>query len=219
MNNNYSFPRYYEGVSPEKANLKVMFVGNSITVHEIRPELGWNHLCGMAASSLENDYVHHVIRFLKGKEDKLSVYVYNGKLWELDYYKFENLDYILNEINQYQPDIIIIRIGENVYPAYQKYGYDLFPSFNRLIEFSKQIAKHVFITSLFWKNDVIDDVILKATKENGAFYVDIRDLEVPENKAIGLFKNVDVSNHPGDLGMQKIAKRIIKSIEENVFSK
>lgn len=213
------FPKYYEGVLPKEAKLKVMFIGNSITIHEIRPELGWNRLCGMAASSLENDYVHHVIRYLQQKEDKLSVYVYSGKLWELDYYKFKNLDYVLKEIEQYQPDIIIIRIGENAYPNLQKYGYDLFPTFNRLVEFSKQTAKYVFVTSLFWKNDIIDDVILKAVKENDAFYIDIRDLNIPENKAIGLFENVDVASHPGDLGMQRIAERIIDSLEENVFKK
>ena len=213
------FPKYYEGVFPKEAKLKVMFIGNSITIHEIRPELGWNRLCGMAASSLENDYVHHVIRYLQQKEDKLSVYVYSGKLWELDYYKFENLDYVLKEIEQYQPDIIIIRIGENTYPNLQKYRYDLFPTFNRLVEFSKQTAKYVFVTSLFWKNDVIDDVISKAVKENDAFYIDIRDLNIPENKAIGLFENVDVASHPGDLGMQRIAERIIDSLEEKVFKK
>lgn len=213
------FPKYYEGVFPKEAKLKVMFIGNSITIHEIRPELGWNRLCGMAASSLENDYVHHVIRYLQQKEDKLSVYVYSGKLWELDYYKFENLDYVLKEIEQYQPDIIIIRIGENTYPNLQKYGYDLFSTFNRLVEFSKQTAKYVFVTSLFWKNDVIDDVISKAVKENDAFYIDIRDLNIPENKAIGLFENVDVASHPGDLGMQRIAERIIDSLEEKVFKK
>ena len=211
------FPKYYVGVPSKEAKLKVMFIGNSITVHEIRPELGWTRVCGMAASSLENDYVHQVIRYLEQKEDKLSVYVYSGKLWELDYYKFENLDYVLDEIKQYQPDIVIIRIGENTYPNLQKLGYDLFPTFNKLVVFAKQTAKYVFVTSLFWANDVIDNVILRAVKDNDAFYVDIRDLNTPENKAIGLFENVDVASHPGDLGMKKIADRIIDSLEQNVF--
>ena len=45
------FPKYYEGVLPKEAKLKVMFIGNSITIHEIRPELGWNRLCGMYKQS------------------------------------------------------------------------------------------------------------------------------------------------------------------------
>ena len=75
------------------------------------------------------------------------------------------------------------------------------------------------VTSLFWKNDVIDDVILRATKENDAFYIDIGDLNIPENKALGLFENVDVASHPGDLGMKRIAERIIDSLDKNVFKK
>ena len=217
MNIESPFPKYYVGVDPHDAKLKVMFIGNSITVHEVRPELGWFWVHGMAASSIDNDYVHHVIRYLNTKEDKLSAYVYSGKLWELDYYKFENLDYVLDEIKQYQPDIIVIRIGENTYPNLQKFGYDLFPTFNKLVEFAKKTAKHVFVTSLFWPNVTIDDVILRATKQNGAYYVEIGDLNVPENKAIGLFENVDVANHPGDLGMKRIGERIIDSLEENVF--
>ena len=123
MKDNYPFPKYFEGISPNQAKLKVMFIGNSITIHEMNPNLGWNRLSGMAASSLENDYVHHVIRYLNQKEDKTSVYVYSGKLWELDYWEFKNLDYVLNEIKEYQPDIIILRIGENCYPNYLKYGH------------------------------------------------------------------------------------------------
>lgn len=219
MKDNYPFPKYLEGISPNQAKLKVMFIGNSITIHEINPNLGWNRLCGMAASSLENDYVHHVIRYLNQKEDRLSVYIYSGKLWELDYWEFKNLDYVLNEIKEYQPDIIILRIGENCYPNYLKYGHDIFPAFNRLVQYSKSVAKYVFVTSLFWKNDVIDDVILRATKENNAFYIDIGDLNIPENKALGLFENVDVASHPGDLGMKRIAERIIDSLDKNVFKK
>lgn len=41
---------------------RVLFVGDSITRHgtnaEIKQRLGWGHLAGMAASSLEKDYVH-----------------------------------------------------------------------------------------------------------------------------------------------------------------
>ena len=46
----------------EKAKIKILFMGNSITKHAKKPEIGWNNDCGMAASSVENDYVHQIVK-------------------------------------------------------------------------------------------------------------------------------------------------------------
>ena len=46
------------GVPPEKASRRVAFVGNSITRHGPKPSIGWVNDCGMAASSVDKDYVH-----------------------------------------------------------------------------------------------------------------------------------------------------------------
>lgn len=40
---------------------RIMFVGNSITKHAAKEEIGWFGDWGMAASKEENDYVHIVI--------------------------------------------------------------------------------------------------------------------------------------------------------------
>ena len=37
---------------------RILFVGNSITLHGPRPQIGWTNNWGMAASSLDKDYVH-----------------------------------------------------------------------------------------------------------------------------------------------------------------
>ncbi len=40
-------------------NLKnILFLGNSITYHDYCPSIGWYGQYGMAASSIDNDYVH-----------------------------------------------------------------------------------------------------------------------------------------------------------------
>ena len=44
--------------------IKITFLGNSITRHMPKPEIGWVHDWGMAASCLENDYAHIMIKAL-----------------------------------------------------------------------------------------------------------------------------------------------------------
>ena len=41
-------------------DIKVLFIGNSITLHGVAPQIGWTNRWGMAASSQEKDYVHLV---------------------------------------------------------------------------------------------------------------------------------------------------------------
>ena len=65
--NQVSFPYYFDGVKKEDANYKVMFIGNSITIHEPKPEICWVKKCGMAASDAEHDYVHIVYKYLLSK--------------------------------------------------------------------------------------------------------------------------------------------------------
>lgn len=43
---------------------RILFLGNSITLHGPKEEIGWPYNHGMSASKPENDYVHKVIEAL-----------------------------------------------------------------------------------------------------------------------------------------------------------
>ena len=77
---------------------------------------------------------------------------------------------------------------------------------------SNENAK-VIVTDLFWRNEQINNEILKAIKEKGYTYVSLNDLgDDDENKAIGQYWHEGVSAHPSDEGMRKIAERIVAKL-------
>ena len=69
--------------------INVLFLGNSITRHEPKSEIGWENDWGMAASKRENDYVHVAVRLLEEKLGKVNYCIANCGEWELNYYKDE----------------------------------------------------------------------------------------------------------------------------------
>ena len=62
--------------------LRVMFLGNSITLHGVRPEVGWFHEWGMAASCEENDYVHLLMSAVRESHPDAAFCICPGADWE-----------------------------------------------------------------------------------------------------------------------------------------
>lgn len=207
------FPYYFDGANKEKSDYRVMFIGNSITYHEIKPEIGWNRSCGMAASDIDHDYVHIVFNFIKKKHPNVSMCVFNASNWENDNFNDNRFVSLENTIKDYKPDLIIVRLGENFSKENLRKNLDPTPSFIKLFNECKKATDKVIVTSLFWHQEVLDSAIKKATDITKVTYIDINDLgEKDENKAYGLFSHPGICGHPGDIGMQNIAKRIIEKL-------
>ena len=58
--------------NPYGKGVRVMFVGNSMTLHGVRPEIGWNHCWGMAASAREKDYAHLLMKSIQSKDKEAA---------------------------------------------------------------------------------------------------------------------------------------------------
>ena len=193
--------------------LKILFVGNSITLHSPKTEIGWYGNWGMAASCQEKDYVHIVLKTLRQYYGAVSACIVCAAEWERNYWDKEILTSAFREGRDFEADIILLRIGENAYKCITE-EHDFYQGYRMMAEFFRgnKNAK-IFVTDMFWQSDVLDAAVKKFADEQESVYIHIGDLgDKEENKAVGLFDHNGVASHPGDLGMQRIAERISKSI-------
>ncbi len=205
--------QYVKFFGDENAPTRIMFVGNSITRHGPKPQIGWHGDFGMAASSIENDYVH-ILADKISKKTNACFCICQAALWEREYKQGENLYEFYKTARNFSADIIVMRIIENC--SHKDFDAELFlktyPKFIKYLDKSEK-AKLVF-TSSFWKHPG-DFAIEKTAKEMNSPYIYLGDLgELDEMKAIGLFEVNGVAMHPGDLGMRTIAERIFEEIEK-----
>ena len=200
---------YTRILTPENTGKRIMFVGNSITLHEYKPSIGWHNEWGMAASAQEKDYVHLLIDKIHAVRPDAVCAVCQGGQWELNYTAPDEVLFpLFEEGRDFGADIIVMRLIENVSQKElnlavleEKYG-----SFVKFLG-SKKGAKVIFTTS-FWKHP--GDPALRGLAEKwNCPLIPLGDLgERDEMMALGLFEHSGVAMHPGDLGMQTIADRI-----------
>ena len=199
-------------VESENPNAKrILFFGNSITLHERKPEIGWHNNWGMAASAEEKDYVHIVLKGMRERYGDISYAVVNVSEWERNYWKNEVLEKF-QATKAFHADIIIFRFGENVYHE-QLAQHSLLDGLQAFANHFVGGATKVIVTDCFWEHEHICNALKTLAEQNGYDFVSLVDLGYQkENMAIGLFEHEGVALHPGDLGMQRIAERILEKL-------
>jgi hypothetical protein len=96
---------------------KVLFLGNSNTLHGPAPEIGWKGNWGMAASAQDKDYTHLLIdRISKTAGGKPQVVVKNIADFERRLGEYNLRDELKQEL-AFEADVIIIALGENASPV------------------------------------------------------------------------------------------------------
>ena len=190
---------------------RILFIGNSITLHGYKPDIGWYGDYGMAASAKEKDYVHVFARMAEQKCGKVSFCIAQLSAWERDHTSDTILEERYAAARAFDADLIIVRIGENMPKGSAP---DSRPYFDAMIRFFKQRpAQRVIITDSFWRNDARDAMIREIAADNGYDFCRIGDLENdPTSMAIGQYEHRGVSLHPSDLGMERIAARLFEML-------
>lgn len=203
---------YFE--NPQGKGTRVMFVGNSITLHGYKPEIGWHGVWGMAASAKELDYAHLCMKEILDMDPEASFCICQVSEWERVYTNGEEKFHLYDTAREFGADIIIMRAVENC-PADNVDNTTFCNQLHKLLcHLNPEGKAKIIITTGFWKHPA-DGAIREYAGEHQLPLCELGDLgELDEMKAIGLFEHTGVANHPGDRGMRAIADRIMEKVRE-----
>lgn len=196
---------------------RILFLGNSITLHSPAPEIGWTGNWGMAASAPENDYVHLIaagLAHLTGAVPEIRVR--NIADFERGFETFD-IGAVLKPELEFAADTVVIAIGENVAePAGAAEGAKFEAAFTRLLAAVRQHGNPaVFVRSSFWPSAVKDGIMRKASAAAGVTFVDISALGQDATLVARAERKIEhggVAGHPGDKGMKAIAGALLAAI-------
>ncbi len=199
-------------VNPNGRGKRILFTGNSMTLHGVKTEIGWTHNWGMAASEKEKDYVHVLMKKVQETDRDAAFCICQVSEWEVKYKNGSETHELFASARDFDPDVIIMRFVENC-PKAEFDSYLFKTELGKLLQYLNASGKaKTIITTGFWRHPG-DPAIRTYATENCLPLVELGDLgDDDAMKAIGLFEHSGVAAHPGDLGMEKMAERIFEKI-------
>jgi lysophospholipase L1-like esterase len=210
-----------EGVIGQTAIGKVLFLGNSITLHGPLESIGWSGNWGMAASEQSNDYVHLLTKHIADASHKQpEIMVRNIADFERDYQNFD-IQKNLEAAIAFEADLIIIAIGENVSSlATEKDEQDYEAAVTALLHaLHAKKMRACFVRSTFWSDAAKDKALSRACDATGATFVNLGKLDADETHFANSERHIEhagVGRHPGDKGMKAIADGLWSAIEKKL---
>jgi hypothetical protein len=230
--NNVFIPDFLDTCNVLKhKKIKIMIIGNSLSLHGIAPKIGWTHEGGMAASTKEKDYAHLLFKKLEAilPEYEVCMRISNFASFERNPNSLD--DRSIENLLSFKADIIIFQLGENVDETSSDNLRNFEKKYIQLINsFRKNDSPLTICTTPFFpsltKNKIMNQIALN-TKSN---LVDLSSLTLldPKNyaknevdyagdKSAWIAEGIGI--HPGDIGMQNIANLIFTSVQPYITSK
>jgi hypothetical protein len=202
---------------------RILFLGNSITLHGPTEHSGGTGTWGMAASAQDKDYVHVVIKALSEPATADTpaftpeAMVENIADFEREYATY-SMDERLKKYAEFKPTLVVLAIAENV-PALktEENKTQFYESVRNLLQALKKSANPAFVVrSSFWPDKAKDTALKRAAADVDGIFVNISKLSKDEGnyaRSERDFKNRGIANHPGDKGMKAIADAIVGAIK------
>jgi len=197
---------------------KIVFFGNSLTLHCPNHLIDWLDYHGMAASAEDKDYAHVLMRLLGLAEDE--AYIVNFSCLEAGFVGSRTHLAPVEAALARRPDIVIVELGDNLgldirHPiASVRRAAAFAENYRAILSRAAASGARVRCVSTWWRSAVKDFLIRSSARRYGAEYVFIGDI-FPRQMA-GIDRNSlarpAVDAHPGDEGMREIATRLWRSL-------
>lgn len=192
---------------------RFLFLGNSVTLHNPLPAIGWSGRWGMAASEESRDYVHAFMAQARRKHPDAAWRIGQLADWERNFWKDEEVLKDFSALRDWRPDYILcVILGANT-PQESLEAHDFGAHYRRMLRFFNPDGHaRLILTDMFWRSPAKDTSIRAAAQDMNAAFVGLNDLgDNDAMMAVGLFAHNGVAHHPGDRGMQEIAARLLRA--------
>lgn len=164
----------------------------------------------MAATSQDKDFVHLLTARFQLKDPTAQLLFENIAAWENSYWDYDlsQLDFV----RAFAPELLILRIGENVAPQ-QVTARNFATHFSKLLDYLHSPHTRLLVVGSFWDGNPAIAVMQWVSKAHGVDFISLASIgNNMVNRAIGQYENSGVANHPNDKGMLAITDAIWSSI-------
>lgn len=197
----------------EVPSYKILILGNSVTYSRADTTFKWTGNWGMAATRADKDYVHLFIAELKKINSNNDVRIRNITQFEVEFDTYNVAENLKDEL-AYNPDLLILRIGENVTRTQDGEMFDqkyqgLINSFK-----AKNSSIKILAAGSVWPYREFANNVMK--KHSQFISLDFLQYDT-SNYAYGQFENHDVQTHPSDKGMAAIATYLFETVKPILY--
>ena len=130
--------------------------------------------------------------------------------------RFQEYDYSQDQdLIDFKPEYLIVALGENVPELKMKEEQCAYrDAFLKLLKgfLSSNPAPAAVVRGVFRKNEWKDQMMKEAAEECGIPFVKADFADDDSMKALGLFEHEGVQAHPGDKGMEAIARVVLDTL-------
>ncbi len=203
---------------------KLLVVGNSLTQHGRADYLEWYNECGMAASSLENDFAHQLQSMLQASQPDVVLSLTTAHIADernsmtgTGAGSWTSTGEALANTNA---DIIVFELGDNYKGTldWANYGLNYVNTIHEIVAGAVGSPK-ILVTSNWYADATRDALNQQVVATVGATFVSLTYISndpsnwgMNEDYAQPAWATNGVGSHPGDKGMAMIAEGLYQNI-------